>query len=81
MDPLGMFKRKRPRTHLSSNEILDPVYTPCLPVAEKYRYYFKPTNIIDGQGELNPDIADDVLGRPGRNRRDATPMTVQVQSL
>jgi hypothetical protein len=78
MDPLGVFKRKRPRTHLSSNEILDPVYTPCLPVAEKYRHYFKPTNIIDGQGVLNPDVADDVLARPGRSRRDETPLAVQV---
>jgi hypothetical protein len=79
MDPLGVFKRKRPRTHLSSSEILDPVYTPCLPVAEKYRHYFEPTNIIDGQGALNPAIAEDVMARPRRNYSEETRAAVQVR--
>jgi len=67
--PGAVFVRKRPRTHLSTTERLDPVYTPRLPVAERYRSWFEPTWITDRAGALNPALADDALAT--RYRRDA----------
>jgi hopanoid C-2 methylase len=61
------WQRKVRRTHVSSTEVLDGVYTPCLPVATRYRAYFRPTNLVDAGGELNPAVAEDVL--PARPRR------------
>jgi hypothetical protein len=81
MDPLGVFKRKRRRTHLSTTEVLDPVYTPVRPVADAYRHYFQPTNIIDAEGRLNPAIADDALGLPERNTARAVQDVAPVRLL
>ena len=57
-----MFVRKRPRTHVSSTERLDDVYVPRLHVDNRYRHYFDPTTIVDANGELNVQLAPDVLG-------------------
>ena len=59
--PGALLKRKRPRTHVSSTEILDPVYTPRLPVHERYRSWFEPTWITDHEGALNPELEADAL--------------------
>jgi radical SAM superfamily enzyme YgiQ (UPF0313 family) len=61
LGPGALFRRQAPRTHLSSTERLDCVYTPRLPVAERYRHYFRPTNIINRAGELNEAVAEDVM--------------------
>ena len=81
MDPLGAFKRGRRRTHLSTTEVLDPVYTPTLPVAERYRHYFSPTWLTDSMGNLNPALAEDAMAKPDRRRdaeTDAAPVVTRL---
>lgn len=63
--PNSMFMKKVERTHVSTTDVLDSVYSPCLPVAEKYREYFKPTVLTDHGGEINPLVQDDVLNSKG----------------
>jgi hypothetical protein len=50
------------RTHVSTTEGLDALYTPSLPVAPRYRDHFVPTRITDGAGELVGELADELLG-------------------
>ncbi|WP_116368814.1 B12-binding domain-containing radical SAM protein [Parahaliea mediterranea] len=64
LGPGAILRRKVQRTHVSTTEVLDSVYTPRLPVAEAYRHYFLPTNLVDWGGEVNPALADDVLPPP-----------------
>lgn len=67
LGPGALLRGKQPRTHLSTTEIRDSVYTPCLPVARAYEHYFVPTNLINHAGELNEALAADVL--PARSRQ------------
>ena len=60
--PGSIIKKARPRTHISTTDRLDDVYTPRLQVHRKYRSYFQPTVIVDAGGELNPQLADDAIG-------------------
>lgn len=60
--PLSYTKKLRPRTHISTTDRLDDVYTPCLPISSKYESYFNPTVLIDDGCEINPLIQDDALG-------------------
>lgn len=76
LGPGALLRRRVQRTHVSSTEVLDSVYTPCLPVAEQYRHYFTPTNLVDWGGELNAAVADDVLPPV---RRQATAEVVQLR--
>ena len=63
---LGVHKRDRQRTHISTSEPLDDVYRPAFPVASSYEKYFKPTMITDKNGYLVEDLADDLTyARPG----------------
>ncbi len=66
LSPGSIFHRKTKRTHLSTTEVLDGVYTPRLPVARELRHYFEPTRITDEGGELNEAIAEDLLGKRER---------------
>jgi hypothetical protein len=59
--PGAIFKRKNPRTNISSTERLDAIYTPRLPVADQYQSYFQPTRITLANGELNPLLEADAL--------------------
>jgi radical SAM superfamily enzyme YgiQ (UPF0313 family) len=59
--PGALLKRKRPRTHISTTDRLDPVYTPRLPVASRYEHFFRPTRITEANGEINPALAEDAL--------------------
>jgi radical SAM superfamily enzyme YgiQ (UPF0313 family) len=59
--PTALFKKKGQRTHISTTDILDAVYTPCQPVANEYKHYFEPTILIDAEGNLNPLLADDAV--------------------
>ncbi|MCX2982809.1 hypothetical protein EYC98_18255 [Halieaceae bacterium IMCC14734] len=61
--PLSFSKKARPRTHISTTERLDDIYTPCLPVAAEYRHYFEPTVLVDAGREINPLLQADVLDR------------------
>ena len=46
--------RLGPRTHVSTTDRLDCVYTPVLPVAAEFRSYFEPTAITTPVGDLHP---------------------------
>lgn len=48
----------RRRTHVSTTEILDPVYTPSFRVDSRYEEYFKPTMVTDAAGMLTKAIID-----------------------
>jgi hypothetical protein len=50
---------------------VDAVYTPRLPVAERYRDWFEPTRITLANGELNPALEEDALAtRFRRNQKE-----------
>src|SRR5262245_54139400 len=44
--------RGRPRTHVTTTEPLDAVYTPAFRVAAEYARHFEPTMVTDGAGHL-----------------------------
>jgi hypothetical protein len=48
----------QPRTHLSTTEPLDAVYTPAFPVASRFERYFQPTMITDAEGRLSEDVEE-----------------------
>ena len=51
----------RRRTHVSTTEILDGVYTPAFRVDSRYEHYFKPTMVTDGEGNLTKEMVDSGL--------------------
>lgn len=53
--------RGRSRTHISTTEILDGVYTPSFRVDSRYENYFKPTMVTDGEGKLTKEMIDSGL--------------------
>jgi len=57
----SMLRRRRPRTHVSTTERLDPVYTPVMRIAPAFAGHFQPTMVTDAAGELDPALADDLL--------------------
>jgi radical SAM superfamily enzyme YgiQ (UPF0313 family) len=61
LGPSSIFRRKMPRTHVSTTELLDEVYTPRLPVDPCYSHYFEPTRITNEHGQLNQDLAADLM--------------------
>ena len=46
--------------------MLDDVYQPRLPVDSRYHHYFEPTRVTDELGELNPELADDLMNQRDR---------------
>lgn len=79
--PFSYSKKLRPRTHISTTDRLDDVYTPCLPVAAKYEGYFNPTVLIDAGCEINPLLQDDALGFNGKKSAAVRAEKVEVQEL
>ena len=67
LGPGAILRKKIPRTHISTTEFQDAVYTPCRPVDEKYRHYFNPTNLVNEHGELNEAIAEDAMATRHRH--------------
>lgn len=55
-------RRERARTHVSTTEILDRLYTPAFPVEPRYASWFEPTPLTDGDGALVPHLRDELLG-------------------
>ncbi|HEY7689695.1 MAG TPA: hypothetical protein VH835_13430, partial [Dongiaceae bacterium] len=53
---------RQERTYYGPTETLDPLYKPMIPVADRYRHYFRPTMVTDANGELAGDLVPD-LGR------------------
>jgi hypothetical protein len=67
--PGAIFVRKGKRTHVSTTERLDAVYTPRLPVDSRYRSHFEPTWITDDEGVLNPLLEEDALATKFKRTR------------
>jgi len=65
--PKSLFVKKRPRTHVSTTDRLDDVYTPRLRVDSRWAHHFEPTVLVGASGELNPKIAEDALDTRFRN--------------
>ncbi len=60
----GRIQWGRPKqTYFGPTEVLDPCYTPARRVKSEYRHYFEPTLVTDADGDLHPDLADDLLCR------------------
>ena len=51
----------RRRTHLTTTEPLDSLYTPAFRVDGRYEPYFRPTMITDASGALNEALAEDLV--------------------
>ncbi len=51
----------RRRTHVSTTEILDSVYSPAFRVDSRYEHYFNPTMVTDGAGNLTNEMMDSGL--------------------
>jgi radical SAM superfamily enzyme YgiQ (UPF0313 family) len=60
-DPRNLFIAKRPRTHISTTDRLDAVYTPRLRVDPAYEHYFEPTAVTNAAGELSEAMIDDAM--------------------
>jgi len=59
----------RRRTHVSTTEILDGVYTPAFRVDSRYEHYFKPTMVTDEAGNLSKEILDSGLFKQVNRQR------------
>jgi radical SAM superfamily enzyme YgiQ (UPF0313 family) len=60
--PLSPRWRRPPQTFLASTEVLDPLFTPIMPLPARFEEYFRPTMVTDAEGNLADDVVDD-LGR------------------
>jgi hypothetical protein len=58
------------RSHVSSTEILDAVYSPAIHLDAEYESYFRPTRLTDATGsladELEPDLATPTNASTGK---------------
>ena len=59
----NLWQKKVPRTHISTTEVLDSVYTPIKRLPSKYESFFKPTYLTNEAGELNELIYDDLTAQ------------------
>lgn len=59
--PTCWFGTDVPRTHLSSTEQLDRVYTPAFRVDSRFERYFRPTMVTDENGQMHDDLIDSGL--------------------
>ncbi len=65
----GWIGRAHKRTYISSSEQLDKVYRPAFQINSRYRHYFSPTMLTDGNGEIAADLQGDISGAVfSRNR-------------
>lgn len=53
--------KRHKRTYIAGTEPLDSVYTPKFPVDSRYRHYFEPTMLTDGEGNLCEALRPDLL--------------------
>jgi hypothetical protein len=70
-DPRNVFIPKRRRTHVSTTDRLDCVYSPRRPVDRALAHYFKPTAVTNAAGDLNEELLDDVMDVRYQPRRAA----------
>ena len=50
--------RSRRRTHVTTTEALDTMYTPAFRLASRYEGHFKPTMVTDATGCLTSELAE-----------------------
>jgi len=55
------------RTHVTTTEVLDPMYTPAFRVGSHHERYFLPTMVTDAAGDLAPELAE-VASPPASSR-------------
>ncbi|NQX88463.1 MAG: hypothetical protein HRT77_07345 [Halioglobus sp.] len=72
LGPGELLRRKLPRTHVSTTELLDDIYRPRRHVDRRYRHYFEPTAVTDYGGELNLFLVDDLLAQARRHEPGST---------
>lgn len=60
-NPRYYLRRRRPRTHVSTTDRLDPVYAPSLRVDPRFESWFRPTPVTDASGALDEALAEDLL--------------------
>jgi hypothetical protein len=61
----GFLKKTRalrtpPRTFVTTDEPVGPLYEALLPVADRYRHYLEPTMVTDENGNIAEEIAEDM---------------------
>lgn len=59
--PSGVWPRNFKRNHISTLDVLDPVYKPAFVVDSCYESYFKPTFVSDKNGILDEKLRDDLM--------------------
>lgn len=62
-----LFRRRTPRTHVSTTDRLDVVFTPRERVDRQYESWFEPTMVTLADGSLNPAIAEDLIDERWRS--------------
>lgn len=62
-NPMNIFRARSQRTHISTTDRLDVVYTPHLRIEDRFKGYFEPTTVVDYHGRLDDRLAPDVLER------------------
>jgi hypothetical protein len=76
--PRRLGGRQAPRTHVSTTEPLDLVYTPAFRVEARFQKHFEPARVTDGTGRLADDLGIDIeAARPG-HRVAGRPALVQL---
>ena len=50
-------------TYITTTQPLGPLYNPIFVVPEQYRNYFRPTMVTDRAGELEFEIAENLLAK------------------
>jgi hypothetical protein len=65
-------RRTAARTFISTTETLDRLYTPALPVSDRFASYFEPTFVTDSEGRLSEQLAND-LSAPASIRKAGSP--------
>jgi len=65
----NLLVKKNQRTHISTTESLDCVYTPIKQLPSKYAQYFEPTYITNEIGELNELILEDLVATRYKRQR------------
>jgi hypothetical protein len=66
--PGGRARRGVRPTYYGPTQPLDPLYTPLIPLPERFRDHFRPTMVTDAAGEMHADIAADLA--PGPHSHD-----------
>jgi hypothetical protein len=62
-----LLRKRTPRTHISTTDRLDAVFTPRERVDAAFESWFEPTMVTLADGSLNPAIADDLLDERWRS--------------